>query len=465
MEQHFRPYLGLLKLAFDQMSPFALLDENGRYVYANSTWEEASGRKIAEVLGHNVEEVVPDTHARLAMKEERTIVAHPVHGMGKKEYYTTYIPLCANEKVIGCAIHVIFIGTNAAMEFSSTLPNMLKERNYYCQEMRRFRKEAKYCIDDIIGESPPMRELKRQICQTANSASTVLLVGETGTGKELAAHSIHNISLRSTKPFVKINCTTIPDDLAESELFGYDYGAFTGAKRGGKPGKFEMANMGSLFLDEVNHMSLRMQPKLLRVIQEQEIEHIGGSNCIPVDVRLISATNVPLEDLMEKNNFRRDLYYRLNVIQIHIPPLRKRLEDIPLLADYLIGNLNQQLGMHVEGIGAEAIEFLQEYDWPGNVRELRNVLERAMNVRLKGTLLQKDFAGSLSRKVPVWSGPVPGKSGFYQSFRDLKRRTEETALREMLESCGGNKRRAAEKLGISRTLLYRKIKQYGLEPT
>lgn len=459
MEKQFKSVLALLKFAFDQMNnPFALLDENGQYIYVNHAWEEASGKKMGEVLRHNVEEIVPDTCARQAMKQRRIIVAHPVHGRGGRDcYYTTYTPLYTDEKVIGCAIHVIFSGTDAAMEFSSTLPNMQMAGHPYCQEKRRCRGEAKYSIDNIIGKSLPVLELKKQICRAANSTSTVLLVGETGTGKELAAHSIHNLSLRSKNPFIKINCAAIPDDLAESELFGHEYGAFTGAKREGKPGKFEMANMGSLFIDEINHMSLRMQPKLLRVIQEQEIEHLGGSRYIPVNVRLIGATNIPLEDLVAKDKFRQDLYYRLNVIQIRLPPLRKRLEDIPPLADNIVEQLNKRLEMHVEGISAGAIDLLQDYNWPGNVRELRNVLERAMNVRNKGILLPDDFTSSFPPKISTGH-----TLGLRKSFGDLKRHTEETALREMLVSCGGNKRRTAENLGISRTLLYRKIKQYGL---
>lgn len=446
----------MFRLAVDHLNPFALLDEDGKYIYVNKAWEEIRGKTFADVAGHFVEEIFPDTSARRAMLERRPIVAHPViSGLDNQKHFTTYTPLYKDGKMIGCAIQTIFSGFSEALEFSWTFTQMQNERNFYKQELRRLR-GAKYSIDNIIGDCPKVQEMKRQIRQAARSHSNVLLVGETGTGKELVAHSLHDLSARGADPFVKINCAAIPQELAESELFGYEYGAFTGAKKGGKPGKFETANNGSLFLDEINHMSLVVQPKLLRVLQEQEIERVGGNKSIPVDVRLITATNVPLEQLVEEKTFRRDLYYRLNVIQIQLPPLRERLEDVAVLAENIIEKLNGQLGMQVDGISADAIRHLQDYSWPGNIRELQNVLERGMNSRMRGTLLWSDFADSFPERLFRLKLDEGNASGTY---RNVRKKAEQAMIAEVLESCGGNKKRAAEQLGISRTLLYRKLKQ------
>lgn len=446
------------KFVIDQINSFALLDAQGKYVYVNKAWEKIRGKTMQEVLGRAVEELFPDTSAYLAMREGRTIEAHPViSGLDNQKHFTTYTPLYENGKLVGCAIQTIFSQFSEALEFSYTFTQMQNERNFYRQELRKLR-GAKYSIDNIIGESQKVLELKRQIQQAARSGSNVLLEGETGTGKELVAHSLHDLSHRTADPFVKVNCAAIPQELAESELFGYEYGAFTGAKKGGKPGKFETANNGSLFLDEISQLSLVIQPKLLRVLQEQEIERVGGNKSLPVNVRLITATNVPLEQLVEEKAFRRDLYYRLNVIKIHLPPLRERLEDMPLLAQNIIEKLNGQLGMQIEGISPDAVRNLQQYPWPGNIRELQNVIERAMNARLQGTLLWGDFADSFSTKLHRIAVGKTAPAG--ATYRDVKKRTEQAMIAEVLENCGGNKKKAAEQLGISRTLLYRKLKQF-----
>ena len=294
----------------------------------------------------------------------------------------------------------------------------------------------------------------------------MLIEGETGSGKELVAHAIHELSPRQNHRLVKVNCAAIPSELLESEFFGYADGAFTGARRGGQAGKFEIANHGSLFLDEISQMPFSLQPKLLRTLQEREIERIGSSNTIPIDTRIISATNIPLDQLVQEGKFRSDLYFRLNVIRIRIPPLRERRSDIPLLIDHLLKQLNYQLNLQIPGITQETVERLMEYDWPGNVRELQNVLERAMNLAWFETLEWKYFSDYFSRPPrpePCFSGGAPGQAP--EKPPTLRQRAgvaEREILLQTLSRCGGNKAAAARELGISRTMLYKKLHKHHL---
>lgn len=452
----------LFKLSIDHASPFALLDTQGRYLYVNRSWEAARGLTMEQVYMRQVDEIVTDTSAMLAIRERRVIVGHPVTMTNVKgEFlYTTYTPLYQNGSMVALSIQTIFGDFEQAVRFSEAFNKMHSERNYYRQEVRRLQ-GAHYSLENIVGVSPLIQEVKKQIQQASQSMSTVLIEGETGTGKELVAHALHDLGPRAVRPFIKVNCAAIPEELAESELFGYEYGAFTGAAKGGRTGRFEMAEKGSLFLDEINQLSAITQPKLLRVLQEREIERVGGGKSIPVDVRLIAATNVPLKDLVREGSFRSDLFYRLNVINIRIPALRERLEDLPLLCENIIEKLNAQLGMKISGISNEAMQLLQGYSWPGNIRELQNVIERAMNMRLNGVLIRTDFADFTEYKLPASMQPV--RAGEKGTYRQVKGQLEMQMIQDALESCHGNKKKAAERLGISRTLLYRKLKQYGME--
>lgn len=336
---------------------------------------------------------------------------------------------------------------------------MMNELNYYQQELRDLR-NSKYSINDIIGDSLPVKNLKKQIKIAAQTTSNVLIEGETGVGKELVAHSIHDLSARSLKPLIKVNCAAIPSELFESELFGYEYGAFTGAKRGGKQGKFEMADKGSLFLDEINQLPITAQPKLLRVLQEKEVERIAGKKPIKIDTRLIVATNEDLVKLIKSGKFREDLYYRLNVINIRIPTLRERKEDIKLISDNIIDRLNFQLGLNIEGIDDETIEKFKLYDWPGNIRELQNVIERGMNLALSGILTWDYFEEYFLNKLPLNIN--------YRSFtvtstlKEAKIELEKDKIYQCLVNNNFNKSKTARDLGISRTMLYKKLNKYNI---
>jgi transcriptional regulator with PAS, ATPase and Fis domain len=284
--------------------------------------------------------------------------------------------------------------------------------------------------------------------QVARGNSNVLISGESGTGKELFAHSIHNASLRRKEPFIKVNCSAIPAELAESELFGYEDGAFTGARRQGKPGKFELADGGTIFLDEIGDMPLLLQGKLLRVIQEKEVERVGGVKTRKVDARIIAATNRDLKRLVGEGTFREDLYFRINVIEFKIPPLRERKQDIQVLADHFIKKYNDRFTKRVKGITDEAVEALVRYDWPGNIRELENIIERMMNYIESGWIDLKDVPEEI--RSPVMESTRTAQS---LALADI----EQEAIRAALDEARGNKSKAARLLGISRSKLYEKL--------
>lgn len=345
------------------------------------------------------------------------------------------------------------------------------------EELERMKKivrqlEAKYTLDEVVSVNPLVSQAVEQAKRVAPTTATVLLRGESGTGKELFAHAIHNASPRRNKPFVRVNCAALSESLLESELFGYVDGAFTGAKRGGKKGLFEEAEGGSLFLDEVGVMPLSVQASLLRVLQEKEILRVGDSKPIPVDVRVIAATNVPLEQLVAEGKFREDLYYRLNVIPIFIPPLRQRPEDLPLLCDRLIKKLNQEYGRCVDSVSPEVMEVFKAYRWPGNVRELENVLGRAMmNMKFQETVILPEHLPPLNvdgdRPVrPVGreaaEAGAPSAPWLEWSLKEAVQNAERLAILNALKKTGNNKTRAARLLGISVRSLYNKIEQYGI---
>jgi len=336
------------------------------------------------------------------------------------------------------------------------------------EELERMKKivrelEAKYTFDDIVSRSPLIIGAIEQAKRVAGTSVTVLLRGESGTGKELFAHALHSASPRRNRPFVRVNCAALTESLLESELFGYVDGAFTGARRGGRRGLFEEAEGGTLFLDEIGVMNLASQASLLRVLQEKEIVKVGAAKPTSVDVRVIAATNVSLEQLVAEGKFREDLYYRLNVIPIFIPPLRQRVEDIPDLCEHLIRRLNQEYGRRVTGIDPRVLEMFKSYKWPGNVRELENVLGRAMiNMRYQEEIIEP-------RHVPPMVSPADGPSAVVSgdipdhpvgTLAETINEAEKRVIQNALQKTQGNKTKAARLLGISIRSLYNKIDKY-----
>ncbi len=305
----------------------------------------------------------------------------------------------------------------------------------------------------LIGDSPKMRYLNEQIDMAAKSNSRVLILGESGSGKELVAHILHERSQRSDKPFIEMNCAAIPQELIESELFGHEKGSFTGAFER-KRGKFELADKGTLFLDEVGDMSLTTQSKVLRVIETQEFQRVGGSKSIKVDVRIIAATNKNLLEEVKKGTFREDLFFRLNVIPITVPPLRERKEDIPALVDYFLEYFAIEYGQKPKNITPEGLKYLESYDWPGNIRELRNVIERSVIMTSSNTINPKNILIGSNIRSDYFS---------YKTLKEARDSFEKDFIIKKLEENNWNISKTAEILDIERSNLHRKIKAYGIK--
>lgn len=316
---------------------------------------------------------------------------------------------------------------------------------------------AKYTINDIVGQGKAILLMKEQIIAAAKTRSTVMVLGETGTGKELAAHAIHRLSSRRHNAFVRVNCAAIPENLLESELFGYEPGAFTGAVKGGQIGKFEAADGGTLFLDEIGDMPFSLQSKILRVLQEKEIEKVGGRAPISIDVRIIAATHRNLRELVREQKFREDLYYRLHVIPIQMPPLREHREDIPLLVDFFLSKQAEELGIDKPDTEHEFMAALIEYDWPGNVRELANIVELAIS--MSHGVITKDLLPA-SMLAELFSHRFDAEAAV---LRDYAGDAEKEAIIKALDIFGGNKIKVCDSLGISRSSLYNKLKKYNID--
>jgi len=341
-------------------------------------------------------------------------------------------------------------------EIKFTVQRALEQRRLL-QENKYFRQEllSKYQLKNVIGRTPQMFQVYKTIAKVADSRSTVLIYGERGTGKELIARSLHYNSQRNDHPFIPVDCASLVENLMESELFGHVRGAFTGALTA-KKGLFEEADGGTIFLDEVSNLTLSMQVKLLRFLQEHEIKRVGGTESLKVDVRFVAATNHPLEPLVEGGKFREDLFDRLNVVTITLPPLRERMEDIPLLANYFLQKFTEENHKNISYISPEALEMLMQYSWPGNVRELENTIERAVIFSIHPIILPEDlpqkFLQSLSEKKEERAEEKPPL--LPEKLLPLKAIEKSYVLR-VLEETKGNKKKAAEILGIDRTTLYR----------
>jgi transcriptional regulator with PAS, ATPase and Fis domain len=405
-----------------------------------------------DVLNQPVESILPQFHLSNVYQSETAEISDfmEINGI---TYIVHRIPILQDGTVIGAIGKVMFRQLNEVNELFKKLQKAEKKASFYHDQYKQA-EAARFTWKHISSVDPYMEKLKKSAAKAAKGRSTILIRGESGTGKELFAHAIHNGSARGDGTFVVVNCAAIPEDLLESEFFGYDEGAFTGAKQRGKVGKFDLANGGTLFLDEIGDMSLSLQAKLLRVLQEREFYRVGGTKRIQVDVRIIAATNRNLEEMVEKGQFREDLYYRLNVISLHVPPLRERIGDVDYLVKKLMKELNAILGTTITGIEGRAREVLLSYDWPGNVRELRNVMERAMTFAEHGKIQMEDLPDYMLKKRDP--AIVQEPKGSWAEAAEM------TAIEKALRSTGGNKAEAARVLGISRSGLYEKLKKYQL---
>nr|WP_025027983.1 sigma-54-dependent Fis family transcriptional regulator [Caldalkalibacillus mannanilyticus] len=459
--------LDLVKTALEQAyEGVIIVDGSGIVMSMNQTYASFINKEPKEVIGRHVTEVIENTRMHIVAKTGKAEIAD-VQQINGHQMIANRIPIVVDGKVIAVVGKVMFQDIDDLFAMYSKYEKLKNELESYKRELQR-RVSAKYSFQHIISQSEEIEAVKLLARKVAKSESTVLISGESGTGKELFAHAIHQESKRAYAPFIRVNCAAIPESLFESELFGYKEGSFTGAKKVGKKGKFSLAHRGTLFLDEVSEMPLHMQAKLLRVLQEKEIEPVGAEVPEPIDVRIIAATNKDLAAQVEQGLFRQDLYYRLDVITLEIPPLRERIDDIPLLAEHLLQQLSKEMGLHVEGIDSEAVELLVEYHWPGNVRELRNILERALLVKDGAYIQKKDIAPSLRKKERIEQKHrrLAEEVIHFEEGKRLKEMVEDTekqAIQWALLQEQGNRLKAAQRLGISKSSFYDKLEKYQLE--
>ena len=447
-----KDYIDALLTVMDAFNEwFVVINEKGIITSISDDYKEFLG--CDNPIGKKVEDIIENTKMGKVLKTGIADIGGIQEIKGNK-MIAMRVPIKKDGKVISAVGKVVFKDISDFHALSKKLLDLEKEVEFYKSKIAE-NKTAKYSVENIIGHSNKIRKVKDLIGKVANTNSNVLINGESGTGKEMIAHSIHNSSKRYLAPFIKINCASIPAELLESELFGYEEGAFTGAKKGGKKGKFELANGGSIFLDEIGDMNINMQAKILRVIQEREIESIGGSGVKSVDVRIITATNKNLEELVKKGEFREDLYYRLNVVKIVSPPLRERKEDIPALANALRIKIAKRLDVYVEGISKDAIECLGNYDWPGNIRELENVIERAINLLDSNIMIKTEH---LSKRFT--SAKYKRYSDKNEYLKTIVEEVEKEVILECLNRNNWNKNKTAQILGISRAGLYKKIEEF-----
>lgn len=438
----------------------SVVDENGRGLLINPAYSRITGLSEEQVIGQPATTDISEGESMhmQVLQTRRAVRGVPMRvGPNKREVVVNVAPIIVNGKLKGSV---------GVIHDMSEMKSLSRELNRARQLIRKL--EAKYTFEDIIGKSDEMVLAIEQAKLGAKTPATVLLRGESGTGKELFAHAIHNASDRKYNKFIRVNCAALPESLLESELFGYEEGAFSGALRGGKRGLFEEANNGSIFLDEIGELSASTQAKLLRVLQENEFIRVGGTKPITVNVRVIAATNVNLEKGIANGTFREDLYYRLNRMPIQIPPLRKRKEEIPFLCERLILKINRDYGRNVEGITQAAMLQLMGYDWPGNVRELENILGRAIIfMNYSETFIDIRHLPELKNR-----GTGTGNSGFFQDSesitmgRSLAQLTEEyeaNIIQKTLNRLNGNKTLTAKTLGLSVRNLYYKLEKYKLE--
>lgn len=428
-----------------------VVDKEGKIIYINKNYCDFLEVEREQVLGKHVAHVIENSRMHIVAATGKEEMADLQYIKGNY-MIANRIPIVSDGEIIGAFGTVFFRDTKEWMKMNSHVKSMLTKIQSYIQDIDR---SVKYSLDDILGESKQIQSLKEKVKMVAASDISVLIRGESGTGKELFAHSIHQLSNRSHQPFVKINCGAIPEHLLESELFGYEEGAFTGAKKGGKKGKFQLADGGTLFLDEIGDMPLNMQVKLLRALQEGEIESVGSTAPISVDVRIIAATNRPLEKMMEEKRFREDLFYRINVVPFMVPPLRERQEDLSVLTDFFIKKITKKSGKRICGIDSDIIEKFHQYSWPGNIRELENVIEASVHLT-SNEIISSDSLPDYLKESAVY--PVGKKK-----LREILEETEMKILFQSLAKFNNDRQLAAKALGISKSSMYEKLKKYGID--
>lgn len=455
----------LLKLAVDALYLLIVVDEHGVIRHISQPYASILGLDIQEIVGQPVDKVIPNTRLLHILKSGQSELGQLFIMKNGLPTICNRFPIVDKEgNLKGALSTATFRDIDNVSRVNDELSRLRRENKAYKQKLKSLVWKD-FSIDSIIGRSASIKKLKATIEKMAPTNLSVLITGETGVGKEVFANAVHALSNRSGENFVKINCAAIPADLLESELFGYAEGAFSGAARGGRVGKLEFANMGSVLLDEIGEMPLALQSKLLRVLQEHEFERVGSNKTVKLDVRIIASTNQNIESMVSQGTFRRDLYYRLNVVELHVPPLRERIEDLPLFCDYFINKINQFHCCSISGLDEEVMKSLALYRWPGNIRELEHVLERACVASPIGALTLEHFDFFIPR-MKQYSLPqnecVSEDDRCPVSLAGYKKQAERKAIIQALQQTQGNKSQAAKLLSITRSQLYEKIKEYSI---
>lgn len=445
----------------DAYRALVTVDPVGRITYMSAIHERAYGLRHGEAIGRHVSEVIENSGLHEVATTGKAQVAHIMEVKGVTRIVARIPIYDRNHRLVAAIGHVMFKGPEVIRELSNELSRVKKELDFYRRELSGIR-NRKYGLDQIVGNSDAVKRLKEDIMRIAPLDVPVLLVGESGTGKELVAHAIHMLSPRNDRPMVVVNSAAMPTNLVESELFGYEPGAFTGADKKGRKGKFEAADAGSLFLDEIGDMPLDIQVKLLRVLQDGMIERVGGDKARRSDFRLISASNRDFSIMLSENSFRLDLFYRISAVTLRLPPLRDRLEDIPALVDSFLTAFSDRHGLAKKAVPDSVICYLKSRSWPGNVRQLQHAVERAAIFSDAPSLTIEGFGNlesveNLDERAKGAQSLARG--AFVTDVRNAKDRIEANLILEAMERTGGNKKRVAEELGISRSYLYKRLRE------
>ncbi len=441
----------------------AVVDEFGILIEFNEAYSRFTGISREEAIGRHVTEVIDNTNLHITVKTampERGVIQN-IQG---QDMVVHRIPIWEGERVVGAIGMLIFEGVTEIYKMYENLQMNYRSERVEGSPHSKNNKKNDAESSQVLGTSKEISEVKRIARRAAKTAATVLITGESGTGKEVFARNIHHLS-SSQGPFVSVNCGAIPEALFESELFGYEEGAFTGAKKGGKPGKFELAEKGTIFLDEIGEMPLTMQTKLLRVIQEKEAERVGGVTKYKINARIIAATNKDLEEMISNKTFREDLFYRLNIINIHVPPLRERSQDIPILLSYYLKEVCNKYHIPMKSFNPEAVSALMNYPWKGNIRELINTIEKIVTLVDSQEIHLVHLPNSI--KEMQWNQTekmMNVKSvSLLEKAKSMGEQMEKESIIKALTRTGGNKTKAAELLGIHRTTLYQKLKKHDID--
>ncbi len=428
-----------------------VMNRDGIIVYVNKSFEKIHGISKNDAEGRHVTEIMENTRMHIVTQTSAAEI-NEIQTIGGHEYIVSRVPLMVDNRCIGVVGKIRFQDTETIKGLTRKILKLEKK----LRKPEAKNPDTRYTFKTMVAFSEASLETKNMAIRASASQATVLLLGESGVGKEVFAQSIHNMSSRCTGPFVMLNCSAIQESLFESELFGYEEGAFTDAKKGGKKGKFELADTGTIFLDEIGDMPFNVQAKMLRAIQEKEIDKVGGEKRYDIDVRIIAATNRNLEQLVAQGKFRKDLFYRLNVIPIYISPLRERRSDIPELIRFIWEQLKKEYGIYHKQLDHGAVNVLKGYHWPGNIRELRNILERLMIL-----VPQEEITQEPVRTILLGQGaPAKSEPDGKQDLHSLVAITERKAISQALISANNNRSEAARVLGISRALLYKKMHLY-----